>query len=126
MARRQEEAAERARIDAEAAAQRAAEDEAAREAAREAAELAALEAEAQAESLRLQQVKDDKARHQQELAAQAGEQATIDEAAVKSDDDILAASNVAALEGAEAAPDEVSRQKRALLDKVRLRLSDYE
>ena len=59
-------------------------------------------------------------------AAELADRPTIDFAAAKSDQDILAASEVAALDSETDALDEEARNKQHLLNKVRLRLSDYE
>jgi len=136
--REQDEArAERERLEREAKASRAADElelrQAEEQAAREAEALAQREAEAlsrreaEIEARReAEQEVERRAEAEEASAARArADQAVIDEQAVQSDQDILAASGVAALDE-QADPDAESQRKAELLDKVRSRLHDYE
>jgi hypothetical protein len=110
-------AEENARLEAEAEARRQAEARQRREAEIEARREADDEAERRAEA-------EERRTAEQASRGQAAGP-VIDEGAVQSDQDILDASGVAALDGVGDA-DAAETQRRALLDKVRSRLHDYE
>jgi hypothetical protein len=138
--REQDEArAEQDRLEAEARARREADELALRQAEEDAARQAEALARREAEALARREAENAEALARQEAEALArqgaealarqeaenAEAAVIDEEAVQSDQDILAASGVAALDAGDDA-DAESRRKAELLDKVRSRLHEYE
>ena len=123
--REDEQAEVDARREADEQAERHAEEDARLEAEAEARRQAEARQQREAEIEARREADDEAERRAEADERRAAESAVIDEASVQNDQDILAASGVAALDGAGDA-DAAEVQKRALLDKVRSRLHEYE